>query len=335
MRICAEGSRKREKGSRVRILNRIARSRAIAIIGLAAIALPAMAAQLSEDARAAIPQNIQQLIVVDYRAMQNSPAAMDLKARILPPELRQLEDALKSSGLNDNQDVEELAFAAFRDSGGGTETVGLAQGQFSVNDILANFRKHKIAPKMLRTNRIYPMGRSGMLVSFLNPTTMVFGDSEALKSALDARDGLTPSLLNNGAMLDQMHYVDSQAVWSILDQQGTQAMMRAILGNASQLADYDSVKKRLLSSRYSMNFDHGVKFTLAVVTPDTISAATMASLLNAAALYKKLSGTQTEKEAIDNTSIDSSGGTLTVSFASSDSEFSSLLRSDLFQSVVH
>lgn len=308
--------------------------RAIAVLGLA-IALPAMAAQLSEEARAAIPRDVQQLIVVDYRAMQNSTAAMDLKARILPPELRQLEDALKSSGLNDNQDVEELAFAAFRVSGGGTETVGLAQGQFSVDDILANFRKHKIAPKMLRENRIYPMGRSGMQVSFLNPTTMVFGESEALESALDARDGMAPSLLTNGTMLSQMRSVDSQPVWSILDQEGTQAMMRSILGDASQLADYDAVKKRLLSSRYSMNFDHGVKFDLDVVTPDTVSAATMASLLNAAALYKKLSGTDAEKQAIDNTTIDSSGGTLDVSFASSDSQFSSLLRSDLFQSVVH
>lgn len=325
----------KEKGSQVRNLNRIAVFPAVAIIGLAAFTLPAMAAQLSQDARAAIPQGVQQLIVVDYRAMQNSPAAMALKARVLPPELRQLEDALNSSGLNDNQDVEELAFAAFRISGEGTETVGIAQGQFSLPDILANFHKHKITPKTLRTNRIYPMGRSGMLVSFLNPTTMVFGDSQALKTALDARDGLTPSLLNNGAMLQQMRSVDNEPVWSILDQEGTQTMMRSVLGDASQLADYNAVKKRLLSSRYSMNFDHGVKFTLDVITPDTVSAATMASLLNAAALYKKLSGTQIEKEAIDNTTIDSSGGTLAVSFSSSDSQFSNLLHSDLFQAVVH
>ena len=91
-------------------------------------------------------------------------------------------------------------------------------------------------------------------------------------------------------------------------------MMRSVLGDASQLTDYDTVKKRLLSSRYSMSFDNGVKFTLNVITPDTISAATMASLLNAAALYKKVSGTPAEKEAIDNTTINSSGGTLGCAF---------------------
>lgn len=235
--------------------------------------------------------------------------------------------------MNENHDVEELAFAAFR-LNHSTEIVGLAQGQFSIDDVLANFKKHKITPKLLRQNKIYPMGRSGMQVVFLNPTTMIFGEQEALTGALDARDGLGPSLLNNSTMLEQMHSVDSSAVWSILDQEGTQTMMRSVLGDASQLADYDTVKKRLLSSRYSMDFDHGVKFRLDVVTPDTISAATMASLLNAAALYKKMSGTAAEKEAIDNTTIDSSGGLLDVSFASSDSQFLSLLRSDLFQSVV-
>jgi hypothetical protein len=316
----------------VRFLKNSAGRRAIAAFSLV-VALPAVAAQLGEDARAAIPKDVQQLIVVDYRAMQNSQAAMDLKARILPPELKQLEDALRNSGLDEGHDVEELAFAAFH-RGSGTEIVGLAQGQFSVDDILANFRKHKISPKLLRQNKIYPMGRSGMQVSFLNPTTMVFGEEAALKSALDARDGMAPSFLNNGTMLDQMHSVDAEPVWSILDQEGTQTMMRSVLGDASQLTDYDTVRKRLLSSRYSMNFDHGVKFNLDVVTPDTISAATMASLLNAAALYKKMSGTDAEKQAIDSTSINSSGGTLDVSFASSDSQFTSLLQSDLFKTVV-
>ena len=229
------------------------------LAGLAlALALPATAAQLGQDARAAIPKDVQQLIVVDYHAMQNSQAAMDLKARVLPPELKQLEQALRTSGLDENHDIEELAFASFR-HGGETRIVGLAQGQFSLDDIMANFKKRKVKPIVYRDNRVYPMGQSGMQVVFLNPTTMVFGQTDALKSALDARDGLQPSFLNNSAMLSQMQSVDTDAVWSILDQEGTQTMMRSVLGDASQLTDYDTVKKRLLSSRYSMNFDNGVK----------------------------------------------------------------------------
>src|SRR5690242_13867533 len=126
-------------------------------------ALPARAAQLSGDAQAAIPHDVQQLIVIDYRAMQNSPAAMQLKNKVMPPELKSLENALRVSGMNDNHDVDELAFASFRPKGASgdmTNIIGIAQGQFSLDDIMANFKKKKVKPTVLRDNRIYPMGGS-------------------------------------------------------------------------------------------------------------------------------------------------------------------------------
>ena len=297
----------------------------------------AFAAQIETGARAAIPQYVQQLIAVDYDTMQNSPAAMSLKARVLPPELKQLESALKSSGFNEARDVDTLVFAAYRTTPTGEDikVVGIGQGQFQVNNLVANFVKHKVKPIMIRNNKLWPMGTSGMLVTFLNPTTMLFGSEDALKPALAARDGLAPSFLSNSNMMSAMQKVDSQPIWSILDAQGTQYMMHTLLGQASQLADYTAVKKRLLSSSYTMNFNNGVKFDLYVDTSDTFTAATMSSLLNAAAMYEKVSGTPVEQKAIDATTIDSSGGTLEVKYSSSDSQFTSLLQSPLFQNVVH
>jgi hypothetical protein len=299
------------------------------------VALPARAAQIDTDSRSAIPHDVQQLIVVDYRIMENSSAAMDLKARVLPPELKQLETALKASGMNENQDVEQLAFAAYRvGNGDNVKIVGLAQGQFQIADIMANFTKKKIKPTLIRNNKLYPMGASGMLVTFLNPTTMLFGSSDSIKPALDCRDGLAPSFLTNQDMLAAMQQVDTEPIWSILDQKGTQYMMHSLLGQASQLTDYEQVRKRLLDSSYTMNFNNGVKFSLFVATSDTLTAATMSSLLNAAAMYEKVSGTAIEKQAIDSTTIDSSAGMLSVKFVASDSQFSSLLQSPLFQNVV-
>jgi hypothetical protein len=297
----------------------------------------AQAAQIDTDARSAIPQYVQQLIAVDYDVMQNSPAAMSLKARVLPPELKQLESALNSSGFDEGQDVDTLVFAAYRmtPTGNDIKIVGIAQGQFQVNSMVASFEKHKIKPIKIRNNQLWPMGTSGMLVTFLNPTTMLFGSEDAIKPALASRDGLSPSFLSNSTMMSAMQSVDSEPIWSILDGQGTQYMMHSLLGQASQLADFTQVKKRLLSSSYTMNFNNGVKFNLNVNTSDTFTAATMSSLLNAAAMYEKVSGTAVEKQGIDDTSIDSSGATLEVKFSSTDSQFTALLQSPMFQSVVH
>ncbi|RZU39428.1 hypothetical protein BDD14_0811 [Edaphobacter modestus] len=294
------------------------------------------AAQLSSDAKSAIPRDVQQIISVDYRAMQNSSAAMELKDRVLPPELKRLERALKTSGLKVDDDADVLTFAAFRENAAsqGSHIIGVAQGQFHTREIMANFAKNKVKPTTLRNNSIYPMGSNGMSVAFLNQTTMVFGDHTSLQAALDARDGVAPNFLQNSDMANEMLSVEQRAVWSLLDQKGTQTMMRSVLGDASQLADYDTVRTRMKSSRYTMDFQNGVKFDMAVVMSDTMTAATCATLLKGVSLLKKTQGNPLEKSALDQTTIDSSAGTLTVSYSSSDSQFASLLTSPLFQSVV-
>ena len=313
----------------------VSKTQLVAAALVACSALSLHAAQLSSDAKAAIPKDVQQIIVVDYRAMQNSPAAMSLKERVLPPELKKLESALKTSGMNVDKDADVLAFAAFRVAGGdATRIVGVAQGQFHTAAINAAWTKSKTKPSMVRNNAVYPMGSAGMSVVFLNQTTMVFGDKEAVKAALDARDGITQNILSNSDMSNDMVTVDSRAVWSLLDQKGTQTMMKSVLGEASQIADYDTVRNRMKSSRYTMDFSNGVRFDMSVVTSDTITAATMATLMKGVAVLKKQTGSPLEKQAMDATTIDSNSGTLTVAYSSSDSQFSNLLTSSLFQQVV-
>ncbi len=313
---------------------------------LVAAATLSPAAQLSTDARSAIPHDVQQLVVIDYQVMQNSTAAMNLRDRVMPPELKQFDTALRKSGLNDNDDfdqyVDQLAFALFRPKGAGkdpgvpdVEILGIAQGQFPTQDILANFRKKAVKPTLVRTNKLYPMGKTGMVACFVDPSTMIFGDSSAVKAALDTRDGQASSLLSNATMMDAMKSVDSEPLWSILDQKGTQTMMRQVMGEAGSVADFENVQKRLLASWYSMDFQHGVKFDLTLSTGDSFSAATLSSLLNAALVYRKMSGSDAEKQALSATDISSEAGRLTIHFATNDTEFASLLQSPLFQSMVH
>ncbi len=310
--------------------------RCASLLVLASAAVFARGAQLSGDARGAIPRDVQQLVVIDYRAMQNSNTAMQLRDRVMPPDLKQFDEALQKSGLNENHDVDQLAFALFRPNPANEDvvTLGIAQGQFPVQDIVASFRKKGIKPLVIRTNRVYPMGKTGMMLCFVDASTMVFGGHDAMKAALDARDGNIQSMLNNSSMMDAMRAVDSEAPWSVLDQKGTQTMMKQVLGEAGSVADFESVRKRMLLSWYAMDFQHGVKFDLTIATGDSFAAATVSSLLNAAVLYRKMSGSDSEKAALGGTDINSNSGKLAIHFAASDSNFNSLLKSQLFQSMV-
>ena len=319
-------------------MSKVALKFSIAMI-LAAGAACAPAAQLSTDARGAIPHDVQQLVVIDYRAMQDSPAAMDLRNRVMPPELKQFDEALQKSGLNDNHDVDELAFALFRtkSDSDSLDTVGIAQGQFDVQGIIAGFKKSKVKPVLLRTNAIYPMTKAGMMLCFIDPSTMVFGEKEAVEKAVDARDGLVQSMLSNSGMMGAMQSVDTSPLWSILDQKGTQTMMMQLLGSAStggSGADFETVRKKLDGSWYSMEFQHGVKFDLTISTSDAFTASTLSSLMTAAVMVRKMSSTDTEKQALTATSISASAGRLTIDYNSTDNQFSSLLQSPLFGNMV-
>ena len=306
-------------------------NRAKDFLSVILLASTAWAMPLGSSARTVIPSDIQQIISVDYRSLKNSNTAMALKQQVLPDTLKQFEASLKVVGIDSDKDVDQLTFASYRIKQG-VRVVGVAQGSFSTKAVLAKMRTRKVKPLKYRTADIYPMD-GGMQMVFLEEDTLLFGDTPALKDALDARDGFSTALDSNSQIADMIGSVDSGTVWSVLDQQGTQNMMRSALGDASKLADYDTVKKRLMGSRYTMNFSNGVNFDLDVITSDSVTAATLSSLVKAGMLYRKMGASATEKVALDNVTVDSSSSNIQFHFKTDDKQFQSLLHSELFAAV--
>jgi hypothetical protein len=299
----------------------------LVLSSLAAFALP-----LGSSARGVIPADLQQLISVDYRALRNSETAQALKQQVLPDSLKQFETALKGVGIDPEKDVDQLTFASYRTAKKDVRIVGIAQGTFPTKAFLKKMRLQKVKAFKVRNSDLWPMG-SGMQMTFLDDNTLLFGDRGAIQGALDTRDGYVTTLDSNNQVADMMGGVDSGTVWSVLDQQGTQNMLRSTLGDASKLADYETIKKRLLGSRYSMNFSDGVNFDLDVITSDSTTAATLSTLVKAGVLYRKMTATPTEKLALESVSVNSDSSNLQLHFKTDDKKFQSLLHSDLFAAV--
>ena len=294
----------------------------------------AYAMPLNSSARSCVPADLLQLISVDYRALKDSPTAMALKQQLMPDNIKQFEAALKGIGLDPEKDVDTLTFASFRTGKQGVKTVGVAAGPFNMKAVLKKMKLQKYVPKKYGNADIYPMD-GGFVMSFLDDSTLLFGDSTSIRTALDTRDGQILGLDTNGTMADMMSDVDSSPVWSILDQQGTQNALHSAMGDASKIADYETIKKRLLGSRYAMNFNSGVNFDMTVITSDSTTAATVGSLLKGYMLYKKMSASPAEKVAVENTSVDSDGQNVAVHFKANDQQFQSLMHSELFAAVTH
>jgi hypothetical protein len=297
-----------------------------------AMSLPASAASLSSNAQTVIPSAVQQIISVDYRDLRDSQTAQALRDRVMPDNVKQFETALKGAGIDPNKDVEQLTFVSYRADKGMLRSVGIAQGPLKQREFLIKMKAKKIKPQKYLLSDIYPMG-NGMQMVFLDPTTILFGENAAIKGAIDVRDNGAESVQTNSVIDDLMTSVQNASIWSVLDQQGTQNMMRSALGQAGSLTDYDTIKRRLLASDYTMNFASGVTFDLNIKTSDPVTAATISGLMKAGVLYRRMSGTPTEKMALEGTTVDSSNDLVQMHFKSNDQQFQALLKSDLFAAV--
>jgi hypothetical protein len=296
----------------------------------------ANAMPLNSSARAVVPADLQQLISVDYRALRDSPTATALKAQIMDTQesVKEAEGALKGVGINPDKDIDSLALPSFRTAKQGIKVVFIASGPFNMKAVLKKLTLQKVKATKYHTSSLYPMD-GDLVMTFLDDSTLLFGELSAVKLALDTRDGQILSLDTNSTMSDMMSNVDAAAFWSILDQQGSQNMMRSALGDAAKIADYETVKKRVLGSYYTMDFSSGVNFDLTVVTSDSITAGTLAVMMKAVIMYKKSSASPVEKAAMDKATADSDGEKFMVHFKDSDAQFQSLMHSPLFAAISH
>ncbi len=294
----------------------------------------ANAMPLNSSARAVVPADLQQLISVDYRALRDSPTATALKSQLMAAQqnLQEFEGALKGVGIDPEKDIDTLTLPAFRTSKQGIRMIGIASGPFNMKAVVKKMTLRKIKATKYRTASLYPM-EGGFVMTFLDDNTLLFGEPTAVKLGLDTRDGQILNLDTNQTMADMMSSVDAAPFWSILDQSGTQNMVRSVLGDAAKIADYETVKKRVLGSYYTLDFSSGVNFDLTVVTSDSITAGTLSMVMKAAILYKKSGATPIEKAAMDMATADSDGSKFMVHFKDSDAQFQALMHSPLFAAI--
>ena len=294
--------------------------------------LSAWAAALGTSPRSAIPADVQQIIVVDYRAFNDSASARSLKERLTTPRLREFEAALRKVGIVPGKEVEQLAFASFRSKGMGLQMVGIAEGSFTREKVVHGLRMKGVRPQKDRLAVLYPMD-GGMAMTFLEDSALLFGEPAAVKLALEARQGEIPSVNSNAQITDLMNGMDAGAVWSVLDAEGTRNMVRSALGQSSQLADSESLMKRLRGTRYTADFSRGCEFNMDISTADSFTAATLSSLFKVAMSVRKLSAKGGEKIALEGLSVDSDGNQFKARFESDEERFQALLKSDLFASI--
>jgi hypothetical protein len=297
------------------------------------------ASPISPAVRSLIPSNVQQIISVDFSIVKKSESAMTLKAQVLPDNLKEFENALKNVGVNPDRDLESLTFASFVNGKQGLTMVAVASGSFSSKTVLTQILLQKVKPVKYSGSDIYPVSKT-MDMTFLDDNTLLLGNDGAVRAALNVRDGHDANVDSNREITDMIKTVQKAAVWSVLDQQGSQNMLLSALGDASKLPEFENLKKQVAGSRYMMSFNQGFKLYVDVLTADDTTSSKLSSLLKAGVLYKKVTGTPAQKLALENMTVTSelvkpasNRSHLKMQFSVDQIQFQKLLQSNCFMAV--
>ena len=118
--------------------------------------------------------------------------------------VKQVEGALRGIGINPDKDIDTLALPSFRTAKQGIRVIFIASGPFNMKLVLKKLTLQKIKPTKYHTSNLYPMD-GGFVMTFLDDSTLLFGEPSAVKLALDTRDG---EILERGFELDHVGHDD-------------------------------------------------------------------------------------------------------------------------------
>ena len=103
--------------------------------------------------------------------------------------LKQFEGALKGVGINPDKDIDTLALPSFRTAeAGNQDRLASPAGPFDMKAVIKKMTLRKIKPTKYHTANLYPMD-GGFVMTFLDDSTLLFGEPSAVKLGLDTRDG--------------------------------------------------------------------------------------------------------------------------------------------------
>jgi hypothetical protein len=302
----------------------------------------AWAAPMSLAVRTVIPSNVQQIISVDYGTARKFDGAMMLKAQALPDNLKKFEDILKELGVYPDKDVTSIVFASFDSGRPVLSMMAAVSGSFTSKAVLTELERRKVKPVNYQGSDIYPVSNAFSL-SLLDQGILLLGEDSALRTAFSARDH-SSNVDTNPQLAGTLKYVEKATVWSVLDQQGTQKMLRSVLGDAARLPEFVSIESQVMSSRYFMNFRDGLNFETTLSTSDNATATKLSALLKLGVLFKRVTANPQQRIALEDikvtsnrfpAAVDPNASTsgpsyLRIEFKADKPEFDALLHSQCF-----
>ncbi|MEQ1352973.1 MAG: hypothetical protein ABLT11_03080 [Candidatus Acidiferrum sp.] len=310
------------------------------------IAGPALhAGTLGVNVVAMFPKSTAEFAYADLKEARKFPWYAQFKSQALPTRFSDLEHFLASVGVDDNVQIDELAWSlGSGDSASGPsdksvpdsdQVLGIALGNFDVEHAKSYMKAHKIRGYAYRGYTLYPCASCDELsVAFIDSSTVAFGHPQLLEKLLDVRAGTDDSLLQNEKVFPLISKINGRGIfWGVLNQGGTRQAIRQIVPEATQFPQASKLLNKLNAMVISIegSSDLEAHFQLVSSAPD--DAATIAQLLQAGVLLKQFEAKNSDPELsalLGSVRVVPNGEGLEVSFSVSSDQVVSLIKRNTF-----
>lgn len=161
-------------------------------------AAPVYAQYAGQDALASFPADTQQMAYTNLATLRSVPQYPLIEAHLMSPQLRNLENLLKSAGIDPDTQVNELVLGWRGQAQDTTRFFGLAEGSFDPNHVHQYFVNNRMMIQRYSGYDLYAFGsgtaRTDMFFSFIDSSRAIFGRLADIKALIDVRTASRPPL---------------------------------------------------------------------------------------------------------------------------------------------
>jgi len=303
------------------------------------------AGTLSVDVIAMFPKNTAEFAYANLKEARRFPWYAQFKSQTLPIRFSDLEHFLASAGVDDNSQIDELAWSlSSGDSASGSndksapdsnDVLGVALGNFDPDAAKSFLKSHKIHGIDYRGYTLYPCASCDDLsVVFIDSSTVAFGQLRLLQQLIEVRVAANDSLIQNEKMFPLISQVNGRGIfWGVLNPGGTHQAVRQIVPEAAQFPQASKLLNKLQGIVISIQgtADLDVHFQLISSWPD--DAATISQLLQAGILLRQFDAKNSDPDLaplLASVRVVPNGEGLEVSLAVSSDQLVSLIKRNTF-----
>jgi hypothetical protein len=302
------------------------------------------AGTLNTSVIAMFPKNTAEFAYADLKEARKFPWYPQFRSQTLPVRFSDLEHFLASVGVDDNLQIDELAWSLGSDTASGPDdksapdsdkVLGVALGNFDPDAAKSYMKAHKMSGVEYRGYTLYPCASCDDLsIVFIDASTVAFGHAALLEKLIEVRAGADDSLIHNAKIFPFISQINGRGIfWGVLNEGGTRQAVRQIVPEATQFPQAGKLLGKLNGMVISIQGSGDLEVHFQVISSSPDDAATIAQLLQAGILLRQFDAKSSDPELatlLESVRVVPNGEGLEVSFAVTSDQVISLIKRNTF-----